>query len=335
MQISSLAEFPLASRSVVYATECVVSSRRTETVPSSPASPVTSIATIEAFSSPLAASSQTCTVAPWTPQRGDRTPPPLRADRRVDHARFQDRDIPVWFAEVFESDGYDSKALAVIEDLPRVASPTLSSPSRSTPGFEVVDDTALSSARDEWVPDVWPDSVVRITEQHNPRSWKFPRIPIGVQGGAGYGCSQRCNALSCTNARQSRFCNDLNCSFGGVCGNALRESSVLAIRRNTRMSMRRLVTTAAIPACEVIGEYLGHVQLFGPPYRNAPTNEGFKMHLKTHTTGNKYVGIDALEKGGLLWLMNHSCNATARFHEVQTGDKLTVVAVTVRDVYPM
>ncbi|KAE8953727.1 hypothetical protein PR001_g32771, partial [Phytophthora rubi] len=58
------------------------------------------------------------------------------------------------------------------------------------------------------------------------------------------------------------------------------------------------------------------------------------MHLKTRTTGNKFVGIDALEKGGLLRLMNHSCNAAARFHEVQTGDKLTVVAVTVRDVFP-
>ncbi|KAE9113521.1 hypothetical protein PF010_g10056 [Phytophthora fragariae] len=58
------------------------------------------------------------------------------------------------------------------------------------------------------------------------------------------------------------------------------------------------------------------------------------MHLKTRTTGNKFGGIDALEKGGLLRLMNHSCNAAARFHEVQTGDKLTVVAVTVRDVFP-
>ncbi|GMG15234.1 unnamed protein product [Phytophthora fragariaefolia] len=293
MQMSSLAEFQLVPRAVVNATESVVSSQRTETVPSSPASSVTSIATSEAFSSTLVASSQTSTIAPWTPQRGDRTPPP-----------------------------------PPLLNLPRVALPSLTSPSRSTPGFEVVDDTALGSARDEWVPDVWPASVVRITEQ---RSWKFPRVPIGVQGGAGCECSQRCNALSCTNARQSRFCNE---SFGGVCENALRESSVLAIRRNTRTAMRGLVTTAAIPTGEVIGEYLGHVQLFGPPCQNAPANEGFKMYLKTRTTGNKFVGIDALEKDGLLRLMNHSCNAAARFHEVQTGDKLTVVAVTVRDVYP-
>ncbi|KAE9016864.1 hypothetical protein PF011_g6968 [Phytophthora fragariae] len=322
MQISSLAEFVL----------------RTETVPSSPASPapvsspVTSVATVDAFGSPLASSSQASTVAPWsprastawTPPRGGRTPPqgygpPPRADRRVNHRRFRDRLIPVWFAEAFESDGYDSEALAVIESLPRVNSPSLASSIRSSPGFELVTDTALGSAKDEWLPDVWPAEVERIPEQFNPRSWRFPRVPIGVRGGAGCGCS-----------RQSRFCNDINCSFAGVCGNALRERAVLSIRRNARTGMRGLVATAAIPAGEVVGEYLGHVQLFGPPCRNAPANEGFKMHLNTRTTGNKFVGIDALEKGGLLRLMNHSCNAAARFHEVQTGDKLTVVAVTVR-----
>ncbi|KAE8951796.1 hypothetical protein PR001_g33579 [Phytophthora rubi] len=57
------------------------------------------------------------------------------------------------------------------------------------------------------------------------------------------------------------------------------------------------------------------------------------MHLKTRTTGNKHVGIDALEEGSMLRLMNHACNPTARFHEVQTGTHLTVVAVSVRDIW--
>lgn len=56
------------------------------------------------------------------------------------------------------------------------------------------------------------------------------------------------------------------------------------------------------------------------------------MHLKTRTTANKHVGIDALDEGGKLRLMNHACNPTARFHEVQTGSHLTVVAVTIRAV---
>ncbi|KAE9050471.1 hypothetical protein PR001_g2358 [Phytophthora rubi] len=124
------------------------------------------------------------------------------------------------------------------------------------------------------------------------------------------------------NARQSRFCNEINSAF--VCGNAMSECSALAILRNVRTGMRGLDGTAAVPAREVVGEYLDHVQLFGPPCRNAPANEGFKMHHKTRTAGNKFVGIDALEKGGFLRLRNHSCNTAARFREVQTGDKRPV-----------
>ncbi|OWY90081.1 hypothetical protein PHMEG_00041953, partial [Phytophthora megakarya] len=59
---------------------------------------------------------------------------------------------------------------------------------------------------------------------------------------------------------------------------------------------------------------------------------GYRMRLKTRTTSNKYVGIDALDEGGKLRLMNHACNPCARFHEVQTGIQLSVVAVTVRAV---
>ncbi|KAE9042277.1 hypothetical protein PR001_g6262 [Phytophthora rubi] len=56
------------------------------------------------------------------------------------------------------------------------------------------------------------------------------------------------------------------------------------------------------------------------------------MHLKTLTTGKKHVGIDAKECGSLVRFMNHSCDPSARFHEVQCGSQLTVVAVTVKEV---
>jgi hypothetical protein len=92
------------------------------------------------------------------------------------------------------------------------------------------------------------------------------------------------------------------------------------------------VAKYAIAAGEVLGEYLGHLDLFGPPCHNGPVNDVFLMHLKTRTSGRKYVGIDAKEMGGTLRFMNHACNPCARFHEVQTGRRLTVVAVTVRDV---
>lgn len=101
---------------------------------------------------------------------------------------------------------------------------------------------------------------------------------MGIREGAGCGCEDQCTALSCLNAKESRFCTDWNCVFGGVCGNALRENTSLGIGRSSRTGMWGLTTTALIPAGEVIGEYLGHLQLFGPPYRNGPVNYRLTVH---------------------------------------------------------
>ncbi|KAE9259492.1 hypothetical protein PF008_g33345, partial [Phytophthora fragariae] len=85
-------------------------------------SPVTS-----SQASTIAASSQTSTVAPWSPQSPFNR---LRRHRTV--------VVPLWFAEVFESDGYDSEALEIIGSPapPRRASVTPSA--SSSPGFAVV-----------------------------------------------------------------------------------------------------------------------------------------------------------------------------------------------------
>ncbi|KAE8899226.1 hypothetical protein PF003_g16901 [Phytophthora fragariae] len=80
MQVSSLSEFQLVPRAEIDEVGSEVSSQRTETVPSSPASPATSVATTDALRSPSLISSQVSTVAPWTPQRDDRTPPPSREE---------------------------------------------------------------------------------------------------------------------------------------------------------------------------------------------------------------------------------------------------------------
>ncbi|OWZ09112.1 hypothetical protein PHMEG_00018237 [Phytophthora megakarya] len=162
--------------------------------------------------------------------------------------------------------------------------------------------------------------------------WRFLPVSIGINGGAGRGCATRCNAFSCLNASENRFCEERNCAFAGACGNSLQVNPSLVIARNKRTGLRGLVATSDIVAGEVIGKYLGQLDLFGPPCRNGPANDGYRMHLKTRTTRNKHIGLDAKEAGGVLRFFNHSCNPCARFHEVQTGERLTVVAVTIRDV---
>ncbi|KAE8882466.1 hypothetical protein PF010_g15701 [Phytophthora fragariae] len=77
--------------------------------------------------STVAASSQTSTVAPWSPQS------PFNSRRRV-----RTVVVPLWFAEVFESDSYDSEALEIIgSPAPPRREPANPTPS-SSPGFAVV-----------------------------------------------------------------------------------------------------------------------------------------------------------------------------------------------------
>ncbi|KAE8987720.1 hypothetical protein PR003_g8960 [Phytophthora rubi] len=274
-----------------------------------------------ASSSPLQA-----TPNPRTPSASTS---PVPGTWRIRTPRTPEGEIPVWFADAHESDGYDSEALELIEGLhPAPPAPSMD--------HTVIPTSAVAlqppPPSEEWVPEDWPAEVALLKEQWNPRKWQFPRVSIGSRGGAGCGCEERCSATTCLNARESRFCCDRNCAFGGMCGNALSESPSLAIARSSRTGMRGLVATASILAGEVLGQYLGHLQLFGPPGRNGTVNDGYRMHLKTRTSGNKHMGIDAMEYGSKLRLMNHACDPTARFYEVQTGSVLTVVAVSVRDI---
>ncbi|KAE9352454.1 hypothetical protein PR003_g4381 [Phytophthora rubi] len=130
--ISALFEFQLSLDVDSDAPDSDVSSQRTETSPSSPVSPTTTIARSDVVGCIVLASPAVSTVTPRTPQRDN---------RRVYHPRFQRLDILEWFAEAFESDGYDSEALAVTERLPRATAPSAASPSPSSPGFELVADS--------------------------------------------------------------------------------------------------------------------------------------------------------------------------------------------------
>ncbi|KAE9355474.1 hypothetical protein PF008_g4034 [Phytophthora fragariae] len=132
MQISALFEFQLSLDVDSDAPDSDVSSQRTETSPSSPVSPTTTITRSDVVGCIVLASPAVSTVTPRTPQRDN---------RRVYHPRFQRLDILEWFAEAFESDGYDSEALAVTERLPRATAPSAASPSPSSPGFELVADS--------------------------------------------------------------------------------------------------------------------------------------------------------------------------------------------------
>ncbi|KAL3661916.1 hypothetical protein V7S43_013209 [Phytophthora oleae] len=131
-------------------------------------------------------SSQAFTVEiPWTPQGAS------RAELRrlgIDAAK-----IPPWFAECYDSDGYDTDALICL------AKTAPLSPAKSlvsSPGFAIVGATDVHSARDEWGMGNWPNDVVFLESNYNPHNWKFSAVSAGFNGGGDCGCKQRCNALT-------------------------------------------------------------------------------------------------------------------------------------------
>ncbi|GMF23121.1 unnamed protein product [Phytophthora fragariaefolia] len=139
--------------------------------------------------------------------------------------------------------------------------------------------------REVWVSESWPVEVKRIEEHSNPHHWKFSPVSIGIRNGAGCGGEDRCNAATCANAKENCLCMETNCSFSCCSGNGFKEHPLHVIARSFVTSIRGLVAKDDIAAGEVLGEYFGHLDLFGPPCRNGPVNDGFRTHLKTLWTG--------------------------------------------------
>ncbi|KAJ8548780.1 hypothetical protein ON010_g10891 [Phytophthora cinnamomi] len=325
IQVHSLSALELAPMQNAVSCSSSRSTTTTEAfLQSSPAAPGTSTTEV---GSPGAGESQTSTTAPWTPQRWDSdagdsqastiapwTPQrgSLDVPRRYRYTGHQ--PVPTWFAEVFESDGCDSESIALIATPPQEPGPVSTYPSvapfrppsqdpatpcprprrtsmatsvDSSPGFIVVGDTALNSARDDWHSEACPVDVEFLRAQILPRNLKFPVVSSGTRRATGCGCNVRCNAYSCLNAKSARFCTESNCTFGGVCGNALRESPALAISRNLRTGMRGSTATKPIPAGEIIG-IIGQLQERFHLRVDAALN-----HRRSHTsTREEYVAIE-------------------------------------------
>ncbi|KAE9342152.1 hypothetical protein PF008_g10283 [Phytophthora fragariae] len=166
------------------------SSQRTVTDPSPLASPASTMATSKLVGSPSRQSSQTSPIAPWSPQS-----PFVESQSRQEDGesasvtisqtstiapwspqspfnrlrRHRTVVVTLWFAEVIESDGYDSEVLTIIGPPapPRRASITPSG--SSSPGFVVVGPQP-SDILAEWRLESWPREVEQLVAYgHLPR----------------------------------------------------------------------------------------------------------------------------------------------------------------------
>ncbi|OWZ13776.1 hypothetical protein PHMEG_00012842 [Phytophthora megakarya] len=119
-----------------------------------------------------------------------------------------------------------------------------------------------------------------------------------------------------TSALSSRSYNPTKCSFRERCRNALH--IILAVCKSVDTGLRGVVVTAPITAGEVMGEYLGKMELLGSPHRIQHHNEGYRLLVKSRTIKGHYVRLST--SGGGMRLLNYSEQVTVAY-----GDKLGFV----------
>uniref|UniRef100_H3GL63 DUF6818 domain-containing protein n=1 Tax=Phytophthora ramorum TaxID=164328 RepID=H3GL63_PHYRM len=136
-------------------------------------------------------------------------------------------------------------------------------------------------------------------EQYNPMGIVFPTV-------AHFGwcaCVSPCRTETCRNALMNVYCNISCCPYDGLCGNGLVESTKLCMMRNARKSSLCVVAAEDIDAGEVLGQYLGEMDLVRPYVRDQPRNRGYRLVMKMRPASPVYpvrVVINAEFMGGMM-----------------------------------
>ncbi|TYZ61282.1 hypothetical protein PybrP1_010307 [[Pythium] brassicae (nom. inval.)] len=115
-----------------------------------------------------------------------------------------------------------------------------------------------------------------------------------------------------------------------ITGLALSVYCSWEVVRSAATARTEPITTANIDDGEVHGEYLGKLTMVNIGPQQWRSNTGFMLVIQ-HTR-SWLVRIDAHEYGSLLDFMNHLCEQAARFHEVPSGRRHIVVAVSSRKI---
>jgi hypothetical protein len=192
----------------------------------------------------------------------------------------------------------------------------------------------------------WPSSIVSLRDHFNPLDIAFEyETPFHDL----CGCDSPCRHHSCANGMMDTFCAPNCCSFGGKCGNALKTLKCLRLVRRVGTPDLAVLATEVIEKGMVIGQYVGEIwaedsdlddasardsELNGEVEPQMSKEYRYEVQRKAINHEARKVIIDAHRFGSITRFMNHSCDATARFHEVRNRSVHTVVVVASRMIYP-
>ncbi|EGZ19626.1 hypothetical protein PHYSODRAFT_496640 [Phytophthora sojae] len=132
------------------------------------------------------------------------------------------------------------------------------------------------------------------------------------------------------------YCSINCCPYGGLCGNALAESSKVYLGRNVRTRSLGVVAGEDIEAGEVLGQYLGEMEHLSVSHTTQPRNSGYRFVMRQRPERPTFpvcVAINAENMGELMRFVNHSCQPVAKFVEVANGRRTTVAVASTQDIH--
>lgn len=168
----------------------------------------------------------------------------------------------------------------------------------------------------------WPDGVTRVQACMNPSSVAF----LDVLSDSGRcECTGACLRGLCANAAAGIFCNGASCGAGDGCGNRCEELTCLElVRTQTGIG---LSTILPLPPDTCVGEYCG-VLLRGAAFTPSMRRYGYAFEFAERDIKGEHVFVDASRYGNLCRFINHSCLPNCRIEVMVNGSERKVAVVT-------
>ncbi|KAG2973399.1 hypothetical protein PC128_g19438 [Phytophthora cactorum] len=153
---------------------------------------------------------------------------------------------------------------------------------RTSPTSALRARSAATRSEGHFLPAGWPYRVAHLLRSMTQPGWSTRRCPTSAVG----------------------------CPYDVKCVNSLEESSKVYLARNARTRQLSVIAAEDIETGEVLGQYFGELEHVSVDQAHRPRNEGYRLvmtQLPERPSHPVRVAINAVQFGGLIRLVNHSC----------------------------
>ncbi|KAG2767478.1 hypothetical protein PC129_g20877 [Phytophthora cactorum] len=173
---------------------------------------------------------------------------------------------------------------------------------RTSPTSALRARSAATRSEGHFLPAGWPYRVAHLLRSMTQPGWSTRRCPTS----AGVTVPHR----AVWDLQKLAYATPVGCPYDVKCVNSLEESSKVYLARNARTRQLSVIAAEDIETGEVLGQYFGELEHVSVDQAHRPRNEGYRLvmtQLPERPSHPVRVAINAVQFGGLIRLVNHSC----------------------------